>query len=46
MVKMGEKYEVLATNTMPDQMFISSPAVAEGSLYLRSQNTLYCIREK
>jgi outer membrane protein assembly factor BamB len=45
-VKMGEKYEVLATNTMPDQMFISSPAVAEGSLYLRSQNTLYCIREK
>jgi outer membrane protein assembly factor BamB len=45
-VKMGEKYEVLATNSMPDQMFIATPAVAEGSLYLRSQDTLYCIREK
>jgi outer membrane protein assembly factor BamB len=44
-VKMGEKYEVLATNMMPDQSFISSPAVAEGSLYLRSQDTLYCIRQ-
>lgn len=44
-VKMGEKYEVLATNTMADQMFVSTPAVAEGSLYLRSQDTLYCIRE-
>jgi hypothetical protein len=37
---------VLATNTMPDQSFISSPAVADGSLYLRSQDTLYCIRAK
>lgn len=45
-VKMGEKYEVLATNSMPDQMFIATPAVTEGSLYLRSQDTLYCIREK
>lgn len=44
-VKMGEKYEVLATNSMPDQSFVSSPAVAEGSLYLRSQDTLYCIRD-
>jgi outer membrane protein assembly factor BamB len=45
-VKMGEKYEVLATNSMPDQTFIATPAVADGSLYLRSQDTLYCIREK
>jgi outer membrane protein assembly factor BamB len=44
-VKMGEKYEVLATNSLPDQMFIASPAIAGGSLYLRSQNSLYCIRE-
>jgi outer membrane protein assembly factor BamB len=44
-LRMGEKYEVLATNTFPDQMFISSPAVAGGSLYLRSQDTLYCIRQ-
>jgi outer membrane protein assembly factor BamB len=44
-VRMGEKYEVLATNTMPDQTFIATPAVAGGSLYLRGQNTLYCIRQ-
>jgi outer membrane protein assembly factor BamB len=44
-VKMGEQYEVLATNTLTDQMFIATPAVAGGSLYLRSQEALYCIRE-
>jgi outer membrane protein assembly factor BamB len=44
-VKMGETFEVLATNTLADQMFIATPAIAGGSLYLRSQNTLYCIRE-
>jgi outer membrane protein assembly factor BamB len=43
-VKMGEKYEVLATNTLPDQTFIATPAIAGGSLYLRSQEALYCIR--
>lgn len=43
-VKMGEKYEVLATNTLADQVFIATPAIAGGSLYLRSQGTLFCIR--
>jgi hypothetical protein len=43
-VKLGEKFEVLATNVMPDEFFIASPAVAGGSLYLRGRNTLYCIR--
>jgi outer membrane protein assembly factor BamB len=43
-VKMGADYEVLATNTLPDQTFIATPAVAGGSLYLRSQEALYCIR--
>ena len=45
-VKMGEKFEVLATNTLADQSFIATPAVAEGSLYLRGQQTLYCIRQQ
>ncbi|MCS7024159.1 MAG: PQQ-binding-like beta-propeller repeat protein [Bryobacteraceae bacterium] len=45
-LKLGEKYEVLATNTLADQMFIASPAIADGSLYLRGQNTLYCIRQR
>lgn len=42
-VRMGEKFEVLATNVMEDQMFIASPVVAAGDLFLRSQNQLFCI---
>ena len=44
-VKLGEKYEEVAVNTLTDQMFIATPAIAGGSLYLRGQNTLFCIRE-
>ncbi|MBI3209535.1 MAG: PQQ-binding-like beta-propeller repeat protein [Candidatus Solibacter usitatus] len=44
-VKMGEKFEILATNTLTDQMFVSSPVVVDGSIYLRGQNTLFCIRK-
>ena len=44
-MKMGEKFDVLTTNTLSGQVFISSPAVAEGSLYLRTQEALYCIRQ-
>ena len=43
---MGEKFEVLATNTMPDQMFIATPAIYGGEIFLRSQNRLYCIGQK
>jgi outer membrane protein assembly factor BamB len=45
-LKMGEKFEVLATNTMADQMFIATPAIFDGEIFLRSQNQLYCIHEK
>jgi len=44
-VKMGEKYEVLAINTLTDQTFIATPAIVGGSIYLRSQEALYCIRQ-
>jgi outer membrane protein assembly factor BamB len=44
-LKMGEKLEVLATNTLEDQTFIASPVIVEGELFLRSQNNLYCISE-
>ena len=44
-VKMGEKFEVLATNSMGDEMFIATPAVAGNSLCLRGKSTLYCIRQ-
>jgi outer membrane protein assembly factor BamB len=43
-LRMGEKFEVLATNTMADQMFIATPAITGGELFLRSMNSLYCIR--
>jgi outer membrane protein assembly factor BamB len=45
-IRMGEKFEVLATNTIPDQMFIATPAIVGGEIFLRSQNRLYCIHEK
>lgn len=43
--KMGEKLEVISTNTLEDQVFLASPVIVEGELFLRSQNTLYCISE-
>jgi outer membrane protein assembly factor BamB len=45
-IRMGEKFEVLATNTLTDQMFVATPAIAGGEIFLRSQNRLYCIHEK
>lgn len=45
-LKMGEKLEVLATNHLTDQIFIATPVIAAGELFLRGQNTLFCISEK
>ena len=45
-LKMGEKFEVLATNHLTDQIFIATPAIASGEIFLRGQNTLFCISEK
>ena len=42
-VKMGDKFEVIASSTFEDQMFVASPVIAEGDLFLRSQNQLFCI---
>jgi outer membrane protein assembly factor BamB len=44
-VKMGEQFEVVATNTLEDHMFVASPVVAAGDLYLRSKTHLFCISE-
>jgi outer membrane protein assembly factor BamB len=43
-VRMGPKFEVLATNTLKDQTFIASPAIVDGEIYLRGQDTLFAIR--
>jgi outer membrane protein assembly factor BamB len=45
-LKMGEKFELIATNHLTDQIFIATPVIAAGELYLRGQNTLFCISEK
>ena len=45
-LRMGEKFEVLATNTLTDEVFIATPVIAGGELFLRSQNRLFCISEK
>lgn len=44
----GEKFETLAQNRIAgdDTDFNASPAVSDGSIYLRSNNTLYCVRVK
>jgi outer membrane protein assembly factor BamB len=43
-VKMGETFEVLATNMLEGQMFVATPAIVDNEIYLRGQNTLFCIR--
>jgi outer membrane protein assembly factor BamB len=45
-LKLGEKFEVIATNHLADQIFIATPAIAMGELFLRGQNTLFCVSEK
>ena len=42
-VKMGSEFALLATNTLEDQMFIATPAIVDGEVFLRSQVALYCI---
>lgn len=43
-VRLGDTFEVLATNTLADQTFIASPAIADGEIYLRSRTTLFAIQ--
>ena len=42
--RVGEKFEVLATNTLEGQVFIGTPAILDGEISLRGQNTLFCVR--
>lgn len=42
-LRLSPRYEVLASNTLTDQMFIATPAIAGGEIYLRSTTALYCI---
>ena len=42
-VRMGDRFEVLATNTLEDQSFIASPVIVDGAIYLRSRTHLFAI---
>ncbi len=44
-LRMGEKFEVIATNTLEDQIFIATPVIAADELFLRGQNKLFCISQ-
>ncbi|HYE89019.1 MAG TPA: PQQ-binding-like beta-propeller repeat protein [Vicinamibacterales bacterium] len=43
-MRMGDTPDVLATNNFDNQSFIASPVIVDGTLYLRSQTTLFAIR--
>ncbi len=42
-IKTGKEYEVLAVNKMGDEVFVASPVILDGDLYLRSEDELFCI---
>lgn len=43
-VKAGPKFELLATNELPDA-FTASPAISNGTMYLRGFEHLYAVRD-
>ena len=45
-IRQGDAFEVLATNTLRDQSFIASPVVVDGALYLRSRTHLFRIDKR
>ena len=47
MIKLGDKFEQLATNRVTDEAedFSASPAISDGAIYIRSSKHLYCIAE-
>ena len=45
-LRLGDRFEVLTTNTLDDQSFVASPVVVGGSIYLRSRTHLFRIDGK
>jgi outer membrane protein assembly factor BamB len=43
-MRMGDRPDVLATNTFDNHSFIASPVIVDGVLYLRSRTHLFAIR--
>jgi len=45
-MKMGKEFEVIATNPVADELFIASPVLVDGELFLRSMKHLYCFAQR
>ena len=45
MVRAGEKFEILAENSLDDYS-LSSPAISEGQIFMRTAGHLYCIGKR
>ena len=43
-LKAGPKHEVIRTNSLGESVY-ASPAIADGKLFIRGQQNLYCIGE-
>jgi outer membrane protein assembly factor BamB len=43
-VRLGDRLDVLATNTFDNQSFIASPVIVDGTIYLRSRTHLFAVR--
>jgi outer membrane protein assembly factor BamB len=44
-IQAGREYLLIGKNSL-DDFFMASPAIAQGALFLRSMNSLYCIRQE
>ncbi|HUG82076.1 MAG TPA: hypothetical protein VML01_10460, partial [Bryobacterales bacterium] len=44
-IQAGPEFKVVGTNSLAE-MTMASPAIADGSLYIRTRSNLYCIRGK
>ena len=42
---MGPEFELLATNSLEDAIFIATPAIAGGEIFFRTQNGLYRVSD-
>jgi outer membrane protein assembly factor BamB len=45
-IKAGDDFEVIRVNKLGRDMYWSTPSAANGSLFIRSVDSLYCIGEK
>jgi outer membrane protein assembly factor BamB len=43
-VRLGDRLDVLATNTFDNHSFIASPVIVDGTIYLRSRTHLFAVR--